>query len=58
MHVVDAPGANVAVAHVTVPPGAEPVRFVIGAVPVFDTGTMMFAVLPVGTDGPGAAPAG
>lgn len=58
MHVVDAAGANVVVAQATLPPGAEPVKFVIGASPVFDTATVIVAGLPMVTDGPGAEPAG
>ena len=58
MHVVDAPGANVIDAQPTLPPGTVPDRFVIGAVPVFDTEIVTVTLLPVGTDGPGAAPAG
>jgi len=58
VQVVDAPGANVAAAHVTVAPGAVPASPLIGAPPVFDTATTIDTVLPVVTVGPGADPAG
>jgi len=58
VHVVEAPAASVLVPHDTAPVGDVAAKFVIGAPPVFDTVTLIETALPVGTDGPGAAPAG